>query len=461
MRIKPMYLIVAVVLCMTQMVETTTALQHQDDQNHSKFPQEVVNNIARFLNSNRDKRDAVLDFLSDQERKIVQRCTKVLRSVIDNDKAFQGLVYKLAEDIDQLKKNSDYLMDMAEYWNNDLNHQDDRNHLANLIPQDIMNKIAEYLTPSPKKLVPIMIFFSLNEEKITKRYVQTLRTVLHIDAAFRDVVDNLVKDTEKIKDNPEYYSVMADIWNYYLKNVDDPQQKFEFESLLSDKSLMKTSLIYNFLTMLSNFAPTIKRNVLQLTERNALAMVNMPTLKSFNQNFDRLFRKTNLFSLARKVQVGLVVTSLTLETYDSLNLWWKGEISGKRCAKNVIDSCASVVGGIYGGTIGAAAGTCIAPGPGTIIGGLAGGIAGSVVMHSLSDWLTQYLFDLPKDVALENAYRFMQLDHKASNDEINSNYNRLAWEYHPKVSKNVKNWLKLQTCMDVIRTSKGQELRDF
>ena len=190
-------------------------------------------------------------------------------------------------------------------------------------------------------------------------------------------------------------------------------------------------------------------------------MVFMPKLKYFNQNFDRLFRGSNLVSLATKVQVGLIVTSLTLETYDSLNLWWKGEISGKRCAKNVIDSCASVVGGIYGGMLGAAAGTCIAPGPGTIIGGLAGGIAGSVVMHSLSDWLTQHLFDLPKEVALENAYRFMQLDHKASNDEINSKYNRLAWEYHPKVSKNVKNWLKLQTCMDVIRTSKGQELRDF
>ena len=126
-----------------------------------------------------------------------------------------------------------------------------------------------------------------------------------------------------------------------------------------------------------------------------------------------------------------------------------------------MSSTAAQVGGIYGGTIGAAAGTCIAPGPGTIIGGVAGGIAGSVVMHSLSDWLTQHLFDLPKEVALENAYRFMQLDHKASNDEINSNYNRLAWEYHPKGSKNVKNWLKLQTCMDVIRTSKGQELRDF
>ena len=90
----------------------------------------------------------------------------------NNNKAFQGLVSKLAEDIDQLKKNGDYLIDMAEYWTNYFK-QDDRNDSAELIPQVIVNKIAEYLTPSPKKLVPIMIFFSLNEERITKRYIQT------------------------------------------------------------------------------------------------------------------------------------------------------------------------------------------------------------------------------------------------------------------------------------------------
>ena len=61
MRFKPMHLIIAAVLCMTQIVETTTALQHQGDQNNSKFPQDILNNIARFLNSNHDKRDAVLE----------------------------------------------------------------------------------------------------------------------------------------------------------------------------------------------------------------------------------------------------------------------------------------------------------------------------------------------------------------------------------------------------------------
>jgi hypothetical protein len=186
---------------------------------------------------------------------------------MDNNKAFQGLVSKLAEDIDLLKKNGDYLIDMAEYWTNYFK-QDDRNDSAELIPQDIMDKIAEYLKPSPEKLVPITIFFANNDETITKRYIQTLRTVFDNEAAFRGVVDNLVKETEKVKDNPEYHSVMADIWNYYLKNVDDPQ--FTFKSLLSDKSLMKTSFAYNLITILSKFAPTIRKNVLQLAEEYGL-----------------------------------------------------------------------------------------------------------------------------------------------------------------------------------------------
>lgn len=71
-------------------------------------------------------------------------------------------------------------------------------------------------------------------------------------------------------------------------------------------------------------------------------------------------------------------------------------------------------GGYYGGMAGAAVGTCISPGWDTVVGGFAGGIAGSLMMQSLSDWFTQQIFDLPKEVALENAYRFVQLTHNAS-----------------------------------------------
>lgn len=147
MRIKAIHLLIAAVLCMMQMVETTTALQHSDNSIDSKFPQDVVNKIAKFMNSDRDKMETVLGFLSDHERKIVKRCTEVLRSVMNNDKAFQGLVYKLAEDINQLKKNSDYLIDMAENWNLHQNHKEDQNNSAEL-PQDIMDKIAQYLKHS-------------------------------------------------------------------------------------------------------------------------------------------------------------------------------------------------------------------------------------------------------------------------------------------------------------------------
>lgn len=109
-----------------------------------------------------------------------------------------------------------------------------------------------------------------------------------------------MEDTKKIKDHPDYHNVMADIWNYYLKIGGDQHQKFEFKSLLSDKSLMKTSAVYNFIGTLSKLDPTIQYGVVQLAEQLAQAMPDMSTFKYFNQNFDDFF-SSNEFSLTRKI----------------------------------------------------------------------------------------------------------------------------------------------------------------
>lgn len=59
-----------------------------------------------------------------------------------------------------------------------------------------------------------------------------------------------------------------------------------------------------------------------------------------------------------------LVSSLFLakEAYENINLWYKGEISGKRCVKNILDSAASVGGGIVGAAGGAAIGSLFGPG---------------------------------------------------------------------------------------------------
>lgn len=149
-------------------------------------------------------------------------------------------------------------------------------------------------------------------------------------------------------------------------------------------------------------------------------------------------------------------TNLTFEAWNNLKLWWRGEISGKSCAKTIIDSLAGIAGGYGGGIAGAAVGTLIFPGVGTVIGGAVGGVAGTTITSCLSDLLTQQIFDLPKTVALEKAYRFLGLQNGASNNEINSSFRRLALRYHPDKGGNREDWCKLQSYMGIMKVSKGE-----
>lgn len=156
------------------------------------------------------------------------------------------------------------------------------------------------------------------------------------------------------------------------------------------------------------------------------------------------------------VSVVLLSVYLTYEAWKNLKLWWRGEISGKSCAKSIVDNLAGVAGAISGGMAGASIGTLIFPVVGTAIGAVVGCVAGSEITSSLSDWLTQKIFDLPKDVALENAYRFLGLQYGASNGEINAGFRRLVLIHHPDRGGNYENWHKLQLSMAIIKLSKGE-----
>lgn len=86
--------------------------------------------------------------------------------------------------------------------------------------------------------------------------------------------------------------------------------------------------------------------------------------------------------------------------------------------QNIIDAAISTVAGAGGGIAGSAIGAFAGP-VGIVVGGVAGGILGSTLAAALSDRLTQWLFDIPKDEALENAYRYLGVPPKASNSEVN------------------------------------------
>lgn len=156
------------------------------------------------------------------------------------------------------------------------------------------------------------------------------------------------------------------------------------------------------------------------------------------------------------VPVVIVAVQLSWEALKSIRSWWNGEISGKRCAKQILDASAGMLGGFGGGAAGCAIGSAICPGYGTLIGAVVGGIAGSAAASAFSEWLTSYFFNLPKSVALENAYRFLDLPSSCSNGDINTRYRTLALESHPDKGGNAEDFHKLQISVAIIKQARGE-----
>lgn len=69
--------------------------------------------------------------------------------------------------------------------------------------------------------------------------------------------------------------------------------------------------------------------------------------------------------------VALCALQLTYEAIKNIRQWYNGEISGKRCAKNLIDTTFTIAAGVGGGAAGAALGSLAGP-VGTIVGAFAG-----------------------------------------------------------------------------------------
>ena len=90
--------------------------------------------------------------------------------------------------------------------------------------------------------------------------------------------------------------------------------------------------------------------------------------------------------------------------FRNIKRWWRGEISGKRCAKNLLDAAGGILGGVGGGYGGAALGALAGP-VGAVVGGIIGGIAGSLAGNAIVEEITLGVFDIPKHESVENAFK--------------------------------------------------------
>lgn len=150
------------------------------------------------------------------------------------------------------------------------------------------------------------------------------------------------------------------------------------------------------------------------------------------------------------IPVAIAAVKLSWQAIQSLRAWYKGEICGKRCVKDIIDG-GLIAGGTAAGTIGGGlAGSILGP-AGAVLGAFVGGILGGAALAALTKRLTENLFDLAPTVAAEKAYRYFGLTHHCSNGEINSAYRRLALQKHPDKGGSAADFAELQANLAVIK----------
>lgn len=328
-----------------------------------------------------------------------------------------------------------------------------------IIPQEVLDKIGTVLDGD--ELVQVLFFLVDMGDKAVN-YVRILNSVINSDVNFRSCVQRLSQDATKLTDDPIYDEIMTDIGNNYLKsNVItngssspvESGQDVNFNQILTDSGRQKSETTFSFLSLLSKLPKLSQKKAIETT--TAVAAKSPSTALTIRGTTGNI-KPTSVNKLVN----GLAAVYMACDVYLSIRQWWKGEISGKRCIKKVIDGLVSVACGIGGGVAGAALGSLVLPGVGTVVGGLNGGVAAAELGSYFSDWTTKKLFGLHQNEALENVYRSLGLNCTKSsipsNGEINESFRRLALQHHPDKGGDVKEWHKLQCAMAVIKASKEE-----
>ncbi|XP_052783255.1 uncharacterized protein LOC128219487 [Mya arenaria] len=324
--------------------------------------------------------------------------------------------------------------------------------MADNVPQPIQKKLADVFGNEPDNFARALFFLLYCENTRKKTNIRSLQALLGDDRLFKSQALRLVKETKEEDKDSELRQNMHEIWSNYMRDdrefVTNSDQKW-------NRVKPRTSIAC---TKQACFRNAVKR----------LSKPQFNVLQTHLQNLSASDRLQNAVAIAiggsSVVIVGLVACTLAFGVIKNIKRWWKDEITGIRCVKNIMDFglsvAAGVIGGIGGELVGLGIGGAIAGPVGGVIGAIAGAVVGFVYAskqaHELADRLTQWAFGLPKSEALENAYRFLGLPLSSSNGEINTKYRMLALQYHPDKGGDKNKWTQLQYSLALIREARGE-----
>ncbi|XP_052782488.1 uncharacterized protein LOC128218814 [Mya arenaria] len=323
--------------------------------------------------------------------------------------------------------------------------------MDNDILQTIQLKMRDVLETDPEIFCRFLLL-QCNEDEIMT-YIRSLIMQFGHDALFKSIVMRLMEDDKKSENDAKLREIVEYIWNNFMMDDTEVEKNSvqEWALAIPGNSILSS--------MQFSFVNTVKR----------LSTAQFSSLQVYLQSFQGTGRLQNAVQIARKcksvVKVDLVVCSLAFDVIQNIKRWWKGEISETRCVKNILDCglsvAAGIVGGIGGEVVGMGFGSMIAGPVGGVIGAIAGAVVGSACALTgaqvLADRLTQWIFGLPKSEALANAYLFLRLPPSSSNSEINTQYRKLALQYHPDKGGDKDKWTQLQYSLAVIREARREQ----
>ncbi|XP_060577409.1 uncharacterized protein LOC132734633 [Ruditapes philippinarum] len=324
--------------------------------------------------------------------------------------------------------------------------------MALTIPDDISNALLEAFKYDADSCARV-IYFLAKSSDCAEPFVRSLQSVMSNAMVFKKVAERMAEDTKTADENPHYRQMMYDVWNNFLKDIDinDPDGGQRL-ALAIQSDVNCTVAQFCFMRAVSRLPPESFRAL-----ATTVSAMGGP-LALYGGRAITVARKAQPV-----VRVALVTVVLAWNVILNIKRWWTGEITGVRCAKNIIDCgvgvAAGIGGGIGGEIIGASVGSIFGPigtGVGMVVGAVAGGVLAATTAESLCDRLTQWVFGLPKSEALENAYTFLGTSSNDSNSVVNSQYRRLALQYHPDKGGDAEKWTRLQYSMAVIREARGE-----
>lgn len=329
------------------------------------------------------------------------------------------------------------------------------------LPKDVNKQIVEILKDKPSTLKNVLSWIAFNKEtKLISVSIQVLESAYASNyEVFQALVHILGEDLDELKRNPNHQSVMNEKWLNHTLNSDEtnsvPGQRLDFQ-LISEKKkrfeLMAICLSISILLRLDVLTPEMLQKCIPMLNGTSIPFTNLLNTLNIKE----------LLNMAQKLSGDRyeVSASFGYFVYDILQNRKRlenQEISGVRCIKNIIDSFLELGPGVAGGFGGEVFASSVAPtriaGISTLVGGVGGGTAMTFLTGTLSDRITQWIFNLPKDEALENAFCILKLPCNASNNEINISFIRLSHQWTPNLSAS-PDWVKLKQSMNVIKRLK-------